>query len=116
LLGFAWLCLALLGFAWLCLALLGFAWLCLALLGSAWPCLALLDFALPKQKSKKTKTKKIKNKQNLGSYYPKIDARSIVAFLVWALSGSVWLLQSVTYRKILPNIGLTTAPIGPLNC
>jgi D-mannonate dehydratase len=80
--------------------------------------LALLDFALPKQKTgrKKNIRKKIKKKKKI-SYYPKIDVQSIVAYLVWALSGSVWLLQSVTHRKkILPNIGLTTAPIGPLNC
>jgi hypothetical protein len=89
-----------LDFGWLWLALLGFAWLCLALIGFDWLCLALLCFAL------------------FGSYYPKIDARPIVAYLLWAPYRSVWLLQFVTDRpeEILPNIRLTTAPIGPLNC
>jgi hypothetical protein len=55
----------------------------LALLGVAWLFLALLE----KKKIKKKKKK---------SYYPKIDVRSIVAYLVWAPYRSVWLLQGVT--------------------
>jgi hypothetical protein len=97
--------------------------------------LALHDFALPKEIKKKSQRKKKKkiskkkeeekkkkktNKKNVffGSYYPKIDVRSIVAYLVWAPYGSVWLLQSVTHipQEKLPNIELTTAPIGPSNC
>jgi hypothetical protein len=75
--------------------LLGFA-----LLGFVWLCLALLGF----------KKKYLKKCGFYGSYYPKIDARPIVAFLVWAAYRSVWLLQGVTTDLI------RYSSIGPLNC